>query len=205
MVQIVIDGERCLRKELENLFPNAILTLDMRHAQERLWKVGRLFYEEGSPELAEWVQPLNRLLLEGRIDALVKRLRIILKSIPRRGPNTKNKRETLEKQIGYFEERRDIMHYDEYHKQDLVLATGVIEGACRYVVGDRLDCSGMRWTLAGAETLLQLRCIELNGDWEDFIRWIEGQTSEHAQRGRLVKVRREKSRPNSRRSRKQAA
>jgi hypothetical protein len=205
MVQIVIDGERCLRKELERLFPNAILTLDVRHAQERLWKVGRLFHEEGSQELEQWVQPLNGLLLEGRIDALVKRLRKTLKSIPRRGPNTKNKRETLEKQIAYFEERRDIMHYDEYHKADLVLATGVIEGACRYVVGDRLDCSGMRWTLTGAEPLLQLRCIELNGDWETFISWVEGQTSDHLHQGRLTKVRRETPRSNSKCSKMQAA
>lgn len=204
-VQIVIDGERCLRKELKKLFPNATLTLDQRHAQERLWKVGRLFHEDGSPELEEWVQPLNGLLLEGRIDGLLKRLRSILKSIATRGPNTKNKRETLKKQIAYLDERRDMMHYDEYRKADLVLATGVIEGACRYVVGDRLDCAGMRWTLAGAEPILQLRCIELNGDWDKFIQWMEDQTSEHLQQGRLTKVRREKPASPPNRPRKQAA
>ena len=96
-VQIVIDGERCLRKQLEELFPRAILTLDVRHAQERLWKAGRLFHEEGSPELAQWVEPLNRLLLRGRVNALLKRLTKILRSIPLHGPNTKNKRETLAK------------------------------------------------------------------------------------------------------------
>jgi hypothetical protein len=54
----------------------------------------------------------------------------------------KMKRKTIQTQIDYFEERRDMMHYDEYHRDDLVLATGVIEGACRYVVGERLDCAG---------------------------------------------------------------
>jgi hypothetical protein len=189
LVQIVIDGERCLRKELKRLFPHAVLTLDLRHAQERLWKMGRLFHEEGSPELAQWVEPLNRLLLNGQVDALLKRLRKILKSIPQRGPNTKNKRETLTKQIGYFEERAAMMRYDEYHREDLVLATGVIEGACRYVVGERLDCSGMRWKLEGAEPLLQLRCIELNGDWDQFIAWAADQTTAELKNGRLIQVR----------------
>lgn len=197
VVEIVIDGERCLRKELEKLFPNAILTLDVRHAQERLWKMGRLFHEEGSQELQQWVEPLNALLLAGRVDALVKRLRNILKSIPKRGPNTKNKRETLEKQIAYFEERREIMRYDEYHREDLVLATGVIEGACRYVVGERLDCSGMRWKLEGAEPLLQLRCIELNDDWDQFISWTADQTTAELNNSKLIKIRHPKPKPES--------
>ncbi len=88
LVQIVIDGERCLRKQPKKRFPRAVLTLDLRHAQERLWKRGRLFHEEASPELGQWVEPLNGLLLKGQVDTLLKRLKKILKSIPRRGPNT---------------------------------------------------------------------------------------------------------------------
>jgi len=205
LVQIVIDGERCLRKYLKELFPHAIFTLDLRHAQERLWKMGRLFHKEDSPELAQWVEPLNRLLLGGRVETLVKRLKKILKSIPRRGPNTKNKRETLTKQIKYFEERREIMRYDEYHREDLVLATGVIEGACRYVVGERLDCSGMRWKLEGAEPLLQLRCIELNGDWDQFIAWGADQATAELKDGKLIKIRHQKPKSKSKNSKKQAA
>ncbi len=205
VVQIVIDGERCLRKQLEKLFPNAILTLDLRHAQEYLWKAGRLFHEEGSEELSQWVEPLNRLLLDGRVDALLKRLKKILKSIPLRGPNTKHKRETLAKQINYFEERVEIMCYGKYHREDLVLATGVIEGACRYVVGERLDCSGMRWKLEGAEPLLQLRCIELNGDWDRFMTWATDKTTAEMNNGRLVKIRHQKPPSGSNNSKKQAA
>lgn len=205
VVQIVIDGERCLRKQLKKLFPRAIMTLDLRHAQERLWKAGRLFHKEGSQELAQWVEPLNRLLLGGRVDALLKRLRKVLKSIPLRGPNTKNKRETLITQIGYFEERGEMMRYDQYHQEDLVLATGVIEGACRYVVGERLDCSGMRWKLEGAEPLLQLRCIEVNGDWDRFITWAAESTTAELKNGKLVKVRYQKLQSKSKNSKKQVA
>jgi hypothetical protein len=188
-VQIVIDGERCLRTQLQKQFPHAIFTLDLRHAQERLWKTGRLFHEEDSPELEQWVAPFSQLVLGGRMDSLRKRLMKILKSIPLRGPNTKKKRETLTEQIKYFEERKEMMRYDKYHREDLVLATGVIEGACRYVIGERLDCSGMRWKLEGAEPLLQLRCIELNGDWHQFIAWAADQTTAELKNGRIVKIR----------------
>jgi len=204
-VQIVLDGERCLRKELQVLFPHATFTLDLRHAQERLWKAGRLFHAEASPELEQWVEPLNGLLLGGQVDALLKRLRNLLSQVPLRGPNTKMKRKVLQAQIEYFEERRTMMQYDEYRREDLVLATGVIEGACRYVVKERLDCAGMRWTLEGAEGLLQLRCIELNGDWESFITWAADQTTRELAARKLVKLRHQKPKPGSKTSPKPAA
>jgi hypothetical protein len=205
VIQIVIDGERCLRKELQKLFPNATLTLDLRHAQEYLWKAGRLFHEEDSAELEAWVKPLHDLLLAGKVVQLLTRLRKIQASVGRRGPNTKKKREGLQKVIEYYEPRQEMMRYDEYHRDDLVLATGVIEGACRYVIGERLDCSGMRWTLAGAEPLLQLRCIELNGDWSQFITWISEQTTAELRHGTLVKLRSPKPKSKQETTKKRAA
>jgi hypothetical protein len=61
-VQIVVDGETCLERRLRRLFRGAILTLDIRHAQEKLWEVGRLFHREGSAELTRWVEELEELL-----------------------------------------------------------------------------------------------------------------------------------------------
>lgn len=175
LLQIVIDEERCFRKRVNEFFTNATITLDSRHAQERSWKADKLFHEESSEELAEWFEPLNTLLLGGQVDALVKRLWKIRKSISKRGSNTKNKRNTLVKQIKYFEERQETMCYDEYCRDDLVLATGVIEGACRCVVGERFEFSGMHWTLEGAEPLLHLRCIQVNGNRDEFITWFADQ------------------------------
>ena len=194
-VQIVIDGERCLRRYLEALFPHAVITLDLRHAQERLWKAGRQFHEEASVELERWVEPLNQLLVNGQITRLVRRLRQLRDSIPRRGPNTQAKRTVLDEQLAYFTERQAIMRYGEYRAADLVLATGVIEGACRYVVAERLDCSGMRWSLEGAQAILQLRCIELNGDWERFIDWTATRTGEAMIAGETVQIRRTVPKP----------
>jgi hypothetical protein len=188
-VQIVVDGEKCLEQRLRELFPNAIFTLDLRHAQERLWKAGRQFYAEGSAELAGWVEPLNTLLLAGQIEELLARLRELHARIPRHGPNTKRKRDTIAKQIAYLEPRAELMRYDKYRQQDLVLASGAVEGAARYVVGERFDCAGMRWICERSEPLLHLRCIELNGDWDNFLDWVDEQTFQELQRTQRVQIR----------------
>jgi hypothetical protein len=125
--------------------------------------------------------PLNELLLAGRIEELLTRPRALHKRIPRYRPNTKRKRETIAEQIAYLEPRAEMLRYDEYRQQDLVLASGAVEGAARYVVGERFDCAGMRWISERSEPLLQLRCIELNGDWDAFLDWLSQQTSQELQ------------------------
>ncbi len=61
--------------------------------------------------------------------------------------------------------RLGMMNYQKLIEQDLVIATGIVEGAARYVIGERMDCSGIRWIPERAEALLRLKCIELNGDY----------------------------------------
>src|SRR4051794_27496586 len=84
--QIVIDGETCLEQRLRRLFRGATLTLDVRHAQEKLWEVGRLFHREGSEELARWVEGLEELLYKGHVRALLGRLEQEVQGISPRGP-----------------------------------------------------------------------------------------------------------------------
>lgn len=170
-VQIVMDGAKSLKLQFEPLFPNAIFTLDVCHVVERLWDVGRCFHQEGSAELTAWVEDLKSLLYDGRALELVERLWSYLQQVPGRGPGTKARREGLQELIGYLRPRKAMMRYREWKEQDLVIATGQVEGAVRHVVGERFDNAGMRWTVGKAEPLLQLRCIELNGDWDKFIAW----------------------------------
>jgi hypothetical protein len=63
-----------------------------------------------------------------------------------------------------------------------------LEGAVRHVVGERLDCSGMRWTPGKAEPLLHLRCIELNGDWDRFFAWAHQRHLEQLQKHQRVRI-----------------
>jgi hypothetical protein len=188
-VQIVIDGETCLEQRLRRLFPEAILTLDVRHAQEKLWEVGRLFHAEGSTELSRWVEELEELLYKGHVRALLQRLEQELRVVSLRGPGTKEKRQVLEAVIGYLGARVKLMDYGRLRKEDLVIASGVVEGAARYVVGERLDNSGMRWIEERAEAPLLLRCIEVNGDWDAFMTWSQEQRTQELERGQIVQIR----------------
>ena len=188
-VQIVLDGEICLEQRARALFPKAIITLDIRHAQEKLWQVGRLIHREGSAELTAWVEELEELLYRGKIGALVSRLRQALNEVAARGPGTKGKREKLREVLHYLKKRRKLMAYGKWRELDLVIASGVVEGAARYVVGERLDNSGMRWIEERAEAVLLLRCVEVNGDWDAFWAWSDQRRQADLATGLPVQIR----------------
>lgn len=113
----------------------------------------------------------------------------MLKPLPKRSKKHKNKRDKLGTLIQYMEPRISMLQYDKLIDKDLVIASGVIEGAARYVVGERMDCSGMRWIPQRAEALLHLRCIELNGDWDNFYDWVYQKWSDSLNNGEDVLVR----------------
>jgi hypothetical protein len=187
-VQIVLDGAKGLKHSLERLFPQAIFTLDVCHVVERLWEVGHHFHKEGSEQLREWVEDLKELLYVGDAQKLVKRLQALLRQEPRNGPGTKGRRLALAGMIGYLGSRLNMMCYGEWMEKDLVIASGEVEGAVRYLVGERFDCAGMRWIQGKAEALLHLRCIELNGDWQKFTTWFQRGIQTRLIRGERRKI-----------------
>lgn len=187
-VQIVVDGAGGLKSYLKPLFPNAIFALDICHVVERLWSLGHHFHKEGSEELKAWVEELKTLLYAGRAGELLARLHRWLRQVPQHGPGTKGRRQALTSLIGYMEPRLDMMDYGHWLEQDLVIASGQVEGTVRHLVGERFDCAGMRWLQAKAEALLQLRCIELNGDWDHFFAWTCKQTHRRLRKRQRVKV-----------------
>jgi hypothetical protein len=187
-VQIIMDGARRLRTALEAEFPKAIFTLDVWHVVERLWAVGRHYHKEGGDPLTEFVDELKAYLYEQKAETLVKRLQQLLEQVPPRGPGTKGRRQILEKTINYIRRRLDMMHYKEWLDKDLVISTGQAEGTVRQLVGERFDCAGMRWVKGKAEALLHLRCIELNGDWEEFVQWFQRKNQSHLRKGERRRV-----------------
>jgi hypothetical protein len=194
-VQIVLDGASGLKDNLEPLFPQAIFTLDVCHVVEKLWSLGRHFHKEGSEELKAWVEELKTLLYGGQAAALVERLQRWLRQVPLHGPGTKGRRKALSALLGYMEPRLTMMRYDEWRQQDLVIATGQVEGAVRHVVGERMDCGGMRWLQGKGEALLQLRCIELNGDWDKFAVWLQSQNRAKLRKRRPTRILTDKAIP----------
>ncbi len=170
-VHIVVDGEKCLRQRMEKEFPEATFALDIRHVEGKIWALGRAFHKAGSEALEQWVDERRARLYSGQVELLIEELQALLKSLSSRAKRDQAKREALEEVLGYLEPRVDMMGYKKLIDEDLVIASGIVEGAARYVVGDRMDGSGMRWIPGRAQALLHLRCIELNGDWDQFFDW----------------------------------
>jgi hypothetical protein len=187
-VQIVLDGAKGLKHSLEPLFPQAIFTLDVHHVVEKLWSLGRHYHAEGSEALQGWVEELKALVYGGKVKTLLKRLLALWHREPKNGPGTKGRRNALRSLLGYLKPRLKMMRYYTWLKQDLVIASGQVEGAVRHLVGERFDCAGMRWRQDKAEALLHLRCIELNGDWPKFASWFQRKIEARLSNGEQRKI-----------------
>jgi hypothetical protein len=190
VIQLVTDGDEDLERYAKDFFPEAMHTLDVYHVLERLWTAGRSFHREGSKALEEWVDDQRRRLYKGKAASIVADLEKALGAIPATGPGNKGKRKRLQEVVTYLGKRIHMMNYDELLEQDLEICSGAVEGAVRYVVSERFDCSGMRWIRERAEALLQLRCIEINGDWDDFMAFVQlngpGDASAPPEQARLL-------------------
>lgn len=181
LIQIVTDGDKDLECYAKEFFPGVLHTVDIFHVIEYLWKAGGRLYKEGSDEIVQWVEEQKDHLYDGNASKIVEELDNRLKMIPKKGPGNKNRRECLEKIKTYISKRLDKMDYKSLREQDLEIGSGSVEGAVNYVVAKRFDSGGMRWTKQRAEALLQLRCIEINGDWDSFISYVHDKTNQEAQ------------------------
>lgn len=173
---LVMDGEETLWKAGLKHLPESRFevteVLDLLHASSYLWQAASLFHPPDSPQSLPWVKQQLGLLLEGKVNTVIEALR-------RQGTVLSAQRQqALEGICGYFEHHAHRMAYDEYLAAGYPIASGVIEGACRCVVNDRMERSGMRWVLEGAHAMLGLRSISLSGLWEEFMAFRIAQESE---------------------------
>lgn len=164
VVLFLSDGERALWRLQQRYLPEAIGILDLWHVMEYLWKGAHVFHPEGSPQAQQWVGHHLALLLEGKVGTVIGGLK------QRRTKHrlTGSKKNTLETLITYFHNHRAQMRYDHYLAQGYPIGSGVAEGACRHLVKDRLERTGMHWTPQGAQALLDLRSTYLNGEWKAY-------------------------------------
>lgn len=163
----LMDGERSLWDAREAFFPEAVGVLDLFHVLERVWAVAHCFHKEGSDESERFVEERLRDLLEGRVDAVIEGIRRRMTRERLRG----SKRKVVRSAIEYLRNNRDHMKYDEYLAAGYPIGSGVAEGACRHLVKDRMEQTGMRWTLEGAQAMLHVRALDLNDQWEEFLEY----------------------------------
>jgi hypothetical protein len=163
-VVAIMDGETKLRELQEGKIGRAIGILDIWHVTEYLWKLAYCFHREGSDEAEAFVETYLRKLLEGKVRRVIGGIR---QMVTKRGL-TKPRREKAEQYLNYFATRCEYMKYDEYLAAGYPIGSGVVEGACRHLVKDRMEQTGMRWRIGGAQAVLSLRAIYVNNDWDTF-------------------------------------
>lgn len=160
----ILDGERSLWALVYAFFANAFFVLDIFHVLEHLGKAALCFYDEDSPQARQFVTERLRMLLNGRAGRLIGGLKQMLTKQELSG----TKRHCLEQVIGYLERNRKHMRYEICLAKGYPIGSGVIEGACRNLINDRLELTGMSWTPQGAENVMRLRAVHINKDWESF-------------------------------------
>ncbi len=163
-VVAIMDGETKLRDLQELKIGRAVGILDIWHVTEYLWKLAYCFHPEGSDEAEAFVETYLRKLLEGKVRRVIGGIR---QMATKRGLS-KHKREKAQQCLNYFVQRCEYMKYDEYLADGYPIGSGVVEGACRHLVKDRMEQTGMRWRIAGAQAVLSLRAIYVNDDWDTF-------------------------------------
>lgn len=161
---MVTDGERALQRRVAERFRGVTLVLDLLHVLEKLWAVAYVFHPEGSPEAEAFVYERARRILTGGVSQVVKGLRQMVTKRRLTGAKAK----TLLDVAGYYYRNRVRMRYDVHLKNGWPIASGSVEGACKNLIRDRFERSGMRWTPAMAEAMLKLRAVYLSHQFEDY-------------------------------------
>lgn len=161
------DGQASLETDRQTYLPEDAHTLDildLMHVLPRVWEAAHVFHAEASGEASAFVRHHLTQILHGQIGNVIAHWR---RQGTRRGL-TGAKKKNLRAVCAFLEKNKHRMRYDEYLRLGCPVATGVIEGACRHVIKDRMERAGMRWQVPGAQAMLNLRTIHTNGDWTAF-------------------------------------
>ncbi|MFZ0664170.1 MAG: hypothetical protein WAM97_00330 [Acidimicrobiales bacterium] len=161
---IVTDGERALQRRVTATFEDVTLVLDLLHVLEKLWDAAHALHREGSPEAEDFVRQRALRILSGQVSGVVQGLRQMVTKRNLKGPKAK----TILGVASYYYNNRSRMRYHEYLANGWPIASGCVEGACKNLVRDRFERSGMRWTPDMAEAMLRLRATYLSGDLDDY-------------------------------------
>lgn len=158
---IIADGAEWIWNIADQHFPGAVQIVDIYHARQHLWDLARALYPNDEVGQKRWIMRRQAKLDGGEIDKLVRSLRSL-------DPATEALAEKIRIEADYFERNAARMRYPEFRRQHLFIGSGVIEAACKTVIGSRLKQSGMFWTVRGANAIIALRCHRLSRKFEDY-------------------------------------
>ena len=153
-----------IKKEAKTRKLKVTILIDVIHVIEYLWSAAWCFFDEGDPAAERWVNDKARQILEGKAG-------ITAASIRRKATRLKldpDKRKNADRAADYLLNKRPHLDYPTALANGWPIATGVIEGACRHLIKDRMDITGARWGLQTAEAVLKLRALITNHDFDTY-------------------------------------
>ena len=163
-VIVLADGAPWIWNRADEHFPGAVQIVDLYHAREHVEAVGRLAFGSGSAAATAWVTARRDELDDGDVDVIIAEIR----KLP--AVSDPNRQDELRKEAEYFETNKLRMCYKYFRARGFFVGSGVVEAGCKTVIGQRLKQSGMRWTVAGANAVIALRCRLLGNRWDDLWR-----------------------------------
>lgn len=156
--QVVLgDGAAWIWNFADEHLPDAFQIVDIFHAKQHLFDTAKAIYRPGTDLARQWGKARRDELDQGRFDELLAALHEHAASCPEARQN-----------LDYFTNNRTRMRYSDFRAQGLCVSTGVLEGACKSVIADRLKNGGMHWTVNGANAVIALRCALRSNRFDDF-------------------------------------
>jgi hypothetical protein len=140
---------------------------DFHHAAEHLSDISVALFGEGSVEAEAWFKKYRSILKKkvGGAECVIRSIRYYLRIEGIRSPK---RREVIQDGLRFFTRNRSRMKYAEYRRRGLPIGSGVVEAACKTLVGQRFKRSGMRWSIEGGQNILNLRAVVLSKRWDAF-------------------------------------
>ena len=180
----LVDGNkpqiRILRRMAKQKSLNLTIIVDVIHVIEYLWDAGRAFHPKAGSELESWVRVRLLEILRGKAGYVAGGMR---RSATRRCLLSAE-RKPVDACANYLLTYAPYLKYNHYLAQGFPIATGVIEGACRHLVKDRMEVTGARWSLTGAEAVLRLRALRSSHDFDEY--WSFHETKEYERNHRSL-------------------
>jgi hypothetical protein len=163
------DGDRhqlaLIQAEAAKRGISVTIVIDFIHVLEYLWKAAWCFHQARDPAIEDWVSAQALDILHGRVSDVTSRIRQLAEDHPPRGSEHAR---IIRTTVHYLDAKQPWMDYPTALASGWPIATGVIEGACRHLVQDRMGITGARWGLPGAQAILWLRAIHASGDLDAY-------------------------------------
>jgi len=160
-IVVLGDGAQWIWNIADECFPGAVQIIDLYHAREHYWDVGKALMDHDKEKLHTWAEERRRELDNGDVGRVIEAIRKL-------APSTEHGKNVCEKAFNYFEKNKYRMRYDVFKKRGFFVGSGVLEAGCRSVIGQRLKQSGMHWSVDGANNIIALRCCFFSNRWMDF-------------------------------------